>query len=142
VLGIKLKPTMRENKNFQVYKHRSNQNDVQNNMRVKASTESYAENKNLMKICDEAVDHDGVDKMMQENKKMTNFDHSFLQSDKVMHEEWNDAVILNGEMVLDTNNDEQTDEPERKSNDSDSDETMLQNNETMVLEADFLQRRH
>jgi len=38
---------------------------------------------------------------------------------------------------LNTDNDEQTYEPEWKSNDSDSNETTLQNSETMVLEADF-----
>jgi len=95
-------------------------------MSMTASTESYAKNKNLMKICNEAVDHDGVNKVMQENKKTTNFDDSFLQSDKVTHEEWNDALIFNGETVLDTNNNEQTDKPEQKSNDSDSNETMLE----------------
>jgi len=34
---------VRENKNFQVYKHCSNQK-VQDNARVKGSTESYTEN--------------------------------------------------------------------------------------------------
>ena len=55
-----------------------------------------------MKICDKPVDHDGVDKVMQKNKKMTDFDNSSLQSDKLMHEESNDAVISNGETIYNT----------------------------------------
>jgi len=49
----------------------------------------------------------------------------------------NNAVIFKGDMVLDTNNDNQTDQTEQKSNDIDSNKTMKQNDETMVLEVDF-----
>jgi len=90
-----------------------------------------------MKICDEAVDHDGVNKVMQENEKTTNFDDSFLQSDKVMHEEWNDTVILNGETTPDTDHNDQMNKPEQKSNNIDSNETTMCNDKMMVLEADF-----
>jgi len=106
-------------------------------MSMTASTESYAKNKKVMKICDKPVDHDGVDKVMQKNEKMTNFNDSSLQSDKVTHEEWNDAVILNGETTPDTDNDDQTNEPERKSNDIDSNETTMRNDETMDFDANF-----
>jgi len=136
VFGIELEPTVRENENFQIYKHRSNQN-VENNTRVKASTESYAENKKETKISDEAVVDKEVNKMMKQNEKTTDSNDSFLQPEGLMDEESNDAVVSNGETVLNTDNDEQTDEPEQKSNDSDFDEMTLQNDETMVLEADF-----
>jgi len=106
-------------------------------MSMMASTGSYAENKNLMKICDEPVDHDGVNKVMQKNKKTTNFDDSFLQSDKVMHEESNDTVISNGETISDTDNNDQTSGPDWKSKAIDSDETTMHNNEMMVFEAVF-----
>jgi len=136
VLGIELKPKVRKIEKFQIYKHRSNQN-ARSNMGVTASTESYAESKNSMKIYDKPVDHDGVDKVMQKNEKTTDFDDSFLQSDREKHEESNDAVIFNGEMLSDTDNDDQMNKQDWKSNSIDSDETTMCNDEMMVFDADF-----